>query len=217
MKFISNREGTNMIHCYTRTALVLLTFTAVALAADQPKLDPDKIAEAAGTKTTVTPDGVVRIGWARDDVKITVDGMPLKPFAGLGSWAAFTWCACGGMMMGDTVVFEDEITPAIDAAFAAGLSVTGLHNHFIYEEPKVFFMHIGGDGDAAKLAAGVKTVWDAIKKVRAADPQPQRRFPGPVVQLGSINPDPIAQIIGQKPQVQNDVVKFTIGRSGRMG
>ena len=92
--------------------------------------------------------------------------MPLKPFAGLGSWAAFTTAPHGAMVMGDTVVFQDEVTPAMDAAFAAGLEVTGLHNHFFYDEPKVYFMHIGGSGEPEKLAAGVKAVWDAIKKVR---------------------------------------------------
>ena len=75
----------------------------------------------------------------------------------------------GAMVMGDTVVFQDEVTPAMDAAFAHGLEVTGLHNHFFYDEPKVYFMHIGGRGEPEKLAAGVKAVWDAIKKVRAAE------------------------------------------------
>jgi hypothetical protein len=60
------------------------------------------------------------------------------------------------MAMGDTVVFQDEVTPAIDAAFAHGLEVTGLHNHFFYDEPKVYFMHIGGRGDPETLAVGVK-------------------------------------------------------------
>ena len=82
------------------------------------------------------------------------------------------------MVMGDTVVFEDEVTPAMDAAFAVGLEVTGLHNHFFYDEPKVYFMHIGGTGEPEKLAAGVKAVWDAIKKVRTENPSPQRRFSG---------------------------------------
>src|SRR5262249_59430763 len=110
------------------------------------RLDADKIAAASGAKATTAPDGVVRIGWPRTDVPVKVDGMPLKPFAGLGSWAAFTPAAHGAMVMGDTVVFEDEVTPAMDAAFAHGLEVTGLHNHFLYDEPTVFFMHVGGTG-----------------------------------------------------------------------
>src|SRR6516225_6578713 len=122
-----------------------------AASALEDNLDANAIAAASGAKTTVTPDGVVRIGWARDDVKVHVDNVPLKPFAGLGSWAAFTKAPHGAMAMGDTVVFQDEVTPAIDAAFAHGLEVTGLHNHFFYDEPKVYFMHIGGRGEPEAL------------------------------------------------------------------
>src|SRR5438270_7821105 len=140
---------------------------AVAAGAEG-RLDADKIGAAAGAKATTTKDGVVRVGWARADVAVKVDGMPLKPFAGLGSWAAFTAAPHGAMVMGDTVVFQDEVSPAMDAAFAGGLEVTALHNHFFYDEPKVYFMHVGGTGEPERLAAAVKGVWDAIKKVRSA-------------------------------------------------
>src|SRR4051794_9789408 len=155
---------------------LLLAGLGLALAAGQDgRLDPEAIAAAAATKATTTDDGVVRIAWARTDVPVKVDGMALKPFAGLGSWAAFTRAPHGAMAMGDTVVFEDEVSPAMDAAFANGLEVTGLHNHFLFDEPKVFFMHIGGTGDPEKLASGVKAVWDAIRSVRRENPAPQRR------------------------------------------
>src|SRR5579859_8135610 len=72
-------------------------------------LDAEKIGKAAGTKATTTPDGVVRLGWARTDVAVKVDGMAFKPAAGLGSWAAFTPTKHGAMVMGDTVVFQDEV------------------------------------------------------------------------------------------------------------
>src|SRR5262245_7632168 len=93
-----------------------LTFTLASAPAEH--LDASKIAAASGAKATVTPDGVVRIGWPRNDVKVQVDGVLLHPFAGLGSWAAFTEAPHGAMVMGDTVVFQDEVTSAIDAAFA---------------------------------------------------------------------------------------------------
>ena len=64
----------------------------------------------------------------------------------------------------------------MDAAFAQGLSVTGLHNHFFFDQPKVYFMHIGGMGPTDQLAAGVKAVWDAIKAVRSGRPQPAEGF-----------------------------------------
>ena len=180
------------------------------------KLDADKIGTAAGVKATTAPDGVVRIAWARGDVAVSVDGMPLKPFAGLGSWAAFTPAPHGAMVMGDTVVFQDEVTPAMDAAFADGLEVSGLHNHFFYDEPKVYFMHIGGMGDPEKLAVSVKAVWDAIKKVRAETPKPATRFAGEAPKTGMINAEAIEKALGQKSETQAGVVKVTIGREGMM-
>ncbi len=182
----------------------------------QQRLDAEKIAQAAGTKATTAPDGVVRIGWARTDVSVSVDGMPLKPFAGLGSWAAFKAMEHGAMVMGDTVVFQDEVTPAIDAAFAGGLEVTGLHNHFFFDEPKVYFMHLGGTGDPDKLAAAVKGMWDAIKKVRASLPTPASRFAGDTPRAGKIDASSIEKILGHKSETQQGVVKFTIGREGAM-
>jgi hypothetical protein len=179
------------------------------------ELNADKIGAAAGTKATAK-DGVVRIGWARDDVAVKVDGMPFKPFAGLGSWAAFTPAPHGAMVMGDTVVFQDEVTPAMDAAFAGGLEVTGLHNHFFYDEPKVYFMHIGGMGEPEKLAAGVKGVWDAIKKVRSGHAEPATHFPGGVPKAGTIEAAAIEKVLGQKSDTQAGVVKVTIGREGMM-
>jgi hypothetical protein len=185
-------------------------------AGEERRLDGARLGAAAGTKATTTPDGVVRLGWARTDVKVKVDGMPLHPFAGLGSWAAFTPTKHGAMVMGDTVVFSDEVSPAMDAAFAAGLEVTALHNHFFYDEPKVYFMHIGGSGEPAKLAAGVKAVWDAIKKVRAERPKPATRFAGKAPVKGKVSAARIEKVLGHKSETQGGVVKVTIGRAGAM-
>lgn len=189
-----------------------------AVGAEGPaaKLDAEKIAEASGARTTTTPDGVVRIGWPRTDVAVKVDGMPLKPFAGLGSWAAFHAMPHGAMVMGDTVVFQDEVTPAMDAAFAGGLEVTGLHNHFFFDEPKVYFMHIGGQGKPEKLAAAVKDVWDSIKKVRAEHKEPATRFAGETPKAGPIDPAAVEKVLGHKGESQQGVVKITIGREGMM-
>src|SRR5262245_57013383 len=73
---------------------------ATATSGQTTKLDAEKIGQAAGVKATTAPDGVVRIAWPRTDVAVTVDGMSLKPFAGLGSWAAFTPVPHGAMVMG---------------------------------------------------------------------------------------------------------------------
>jgi hypothetical protein len=198
------------------TSILVAGLAFSAAKAPEERLDAAKIAAASGTKTTVTPDGVVRIGWPRDDVKVHVDGVPLKPFAGLGSWAAFSAAPHVAMAMGDTVVFQDEVTPAIDAAFAHGLEVTGLHNHFFYDDPKVYFMHIGGRGEPEQLAAAVKAVWDAVKKVRVENPEPATTFQEIGPEADSIDPKTVAEIMGHKAQSQDGVVKVTIGREGTM-
>src|SRR5262245_37434653 len=101
------------------------------------QVSADKVAEVIGVKATTTPDGVIRVAWPRKEVALQVDGLPMRPFMGLGTWAALQQGHDGAMLMGDTVLFEDEVNPAMDAAFANGLEVTGLHNHFFYDEPKV--------------------------------------------------------------------------------
>jgi hypothetical protein len=188
----------------------------MAFARQDDKLDPERITSASGTTATVTDDGVVRIAWPRKDVSVRVDGVPLKPFAGLGSWAAFTKAPHGAMVMGDTVVFQDEVTPAMDAAFAHGLEVTGLHNHFFYDEPKVYFMHVGGQGEPEKLAAGIKAVWDAVKKVRAANATPAVAFEEIGPEADEVDQKMVEEVLGHKSQAQDGVVKVTIGREGRM-
>lgn len=204
-------------------ALILTAASAVATAlAPAPvmaaaALDAKAISAASGVEATTTPDGVVRIGWSRTDVKVTVDGMPLPPAAGLGSWAAFAAMPDGGaMVMGDTVVFEDEVDAAMDAAFAHGLNVTAIHNHFFHDAPRVFFMHIGGDGDPAILAGNVKAVWAAIRAVRTAHPQPVSGFGGATPVAGKIDAKTLSTIIGKPVTEIGGVAKITIGREGRM-
>lgn len=203
-------------------ALILIVTWAASPALAQEKghhdrLDAEAIGQAAGIKAMTTEDGVVRIGWVRDDVKVTVDKMPLKPLAGLRSVAAFYSGRHGAMVMDDMVVFQDEATPAMDAAFKHGLEVTALHNHFFFDEPRVYFMHIGGSGDAKYLAAGVKAAWDAIKEARKKNPQLAESFPGKVPDAnGSLSAKKIEDILGHKARTQDGVVKVEIGREGQM-
>jgi hypothetical protein len=197
-------------------ALGVLFTGLVASARPEDRLDAERIASASGAKPTVTPDGVVRIAWPRTDVPVSVDRVPMKPFAGLGSWAAFAKAPHGAMVMGDTIVFQDEVDAAMDAAFAHGLEVTGLHNHFFYDEPKVYFMHVGGRGEPEALASGIKAVWDAIKKVRASDPAPLVGFGETGPEADAVPEAMVEEVIGHKPQVQDGIVKVTIGREGTM-
>ena len=144
-------------------------FSTTLLAAGE-KLDAARIDELTGLKGKMNEkEGVYKVTFPRNDVKVSVAGWEMPPFMGLGTWAAFQGTNDKAMMMGDTVLFEDEVNDALSAALDNGLEVTALHNHFFFDEPKVYFMHIGGHGEPEKLAAAVKGVWDAIKNVRMAE------------------------------------------------
>jgi hypothetical protein len=180
-------------------------------------LDTAAIEQASGLKGQVIADeNVFKIGKPRTDVKIQVDQWSMSPFMGLGSWAAFTPAHGGAMLMGDTVVFEDEVNPAMSAALDAGLEVTALHNHFFFDEPKVYFMHIGGMGDAKALAAGVKKVYDKIAEIRAANPTPARVFPGTIASPSSITAAPLETALGAKGQSNQGMFKIVLGRTASM-
>ncbi len=200
-------------------ALAGLAVMLPCLAMAAAQLDKISIEKAAGTPATVQGD-TVRIGWTRDDVAVRVDGEPFPPAAGLGSWAAFKPTGDGdqALVMGDTVVFQDEVDAAMDAAFAHGLAVTALHNHFFYDEPKVYFMHIGGKGPATELATGVRAVWDAIRQVRSSRAQPSDRFAGPRRgQTGTMDAQKIKDATGLEPaKSPGGVLKISAGREASM-
>ena len=180
-------------------------------------LDTAGIEQASGLKgQVIAEENVFKIGKPRTDVKIRVDQWSMAPFMGLGSWAAFTPAHGGAMMMGDTVVFEDEVNPVMSAAFDAGLEVTALHNHFFFDEPKVYFMHIGGMGDAKTLAAGVKKVYDKIAEIRAANPAPVQSFAGKIDSPSSITAAPLEEALGAKGQSNQGMFKIVIGRTASM-
>lgn len=196
-----------------------ILLSAAAAFAQSPLPDTSTIEQVTGLKGTFSRDeNVFRISRPRADVPVAVDGWPMPPFMGLTSWAAFTLAHDGQtMMMGDTVVFEDEVNPAINAALDSGLEVTALHNHFFFDEPKVYFMHIGGMGDVGTLANGVKKIYDTIAEIRAAQPQPQKGFIGATVGTpNSISSEPLEAILGTKGQAKDGMFKIVIGRPATM-
>lgn len=206
------------LHVPLMLAAVFLVSSSYALpvSAAHAGLDAKAIGAAAGVVASDEADGVVKIGWSRTDVAVIVDGLPLPPAAGLGSWAAFTPMHGSAMVMGDTVVFQDEVDAAMDAAFSHGLEVTALHNHFFYDQPRVFFMHIGGEGDPVLLARGVKAVWEAIKAVRKDHPAPADRFPGGVPATGALDAKGLSATLGSSLTDNHGVLKMTVARAGSM-
>lgn len=204
-------------HCLIAASLALVA--AVAHAADtRATLDTAEIERLTGLKGTYSKEeNVFKVSKPRTDVKIQVDKWLMPPFMGLGSWAAFAPAQDSQVvMMGDTVLFEDEVNPAISAAFEAGLEVTALHNHFFFDEPKVYFMHIGGRGSAAELSTGVKKIYDKVAEIRAAQPVPSSRFPRTIPQENKISPQPLEQILGMKGTSKDGMFKVVIGRPATM-
>jgi len=182
-------------------------------------LDTAKIDNMTGLKgKLVEKEGVYRVTFPRADVKVAVDGWTMPPFMGLGTWVAFTQGShTEAMVMGDTVLFEDEANPAMSAALDNGLSVTALHNHFFFDHPKVYFMHIEGQGTVEELAGAVRKVYDKIKEVRAANPQPKDSFGATVLpEKNSISVDPLNKIFGLTGEANNGMVKFSIGHPATM-
>src|SRR5438445_12583283 len=195
---------------------ILLAIISSAVAAG---LDTAKIDDLTGLKGKFNEkEGVYRVTFPRDDVKVVVDGWKMPPFMGLGTWAAFTKGAhTETMVMGDTVLFEDEVNAAMSAALDNGMNVTALHNHFFFDHPKVYFMHIEGEGPADKLAAAVRKVYDAAKQIRAASPNPKDSFGAArLPEKSSITAAPLNEIFGAQGESKDGMVKFTLGRPETM-
>jgi hypothetical protein len=195
-------------------ALFALCVAFAAPALHSAALDGGRIEQLTGLKGAASGE-VFKVTMPRTDVPVTVDGRALPPFMGLTSWAAFE---SGGdqeaMVMGDFVVFPDEVSVAMKAALGQGLAVTALHNHFFYDEPRVFFMHIEGEGTVDTLGRGVRALLDAVKSVRASAAQPARSFGlPPLPAANAISPAPLEKILGVKLQANSGMAKAVIGRT----
>ncbi len=193
---------------------------ALACDAGAADLDTAAIEKAMGAKGTANEaEGVFKVAFPRTDVGVKVDGNPFPPFMGLTSWAAFQkGTKSEAMVMGDLVLFEDEVNPVMSAALDGGLTVTALHNHFFFDEPKVYFMHIGGEGGTEALANGVRGAFDVVKRVRAARAEPATAFgSGPAVLSGPsrVSAEPIEKAFGVKASVKDGMVKIVLGRTAR--
>jgi uncharacterized protein DUF1259 len=157
--------------------LLAAAFCCALIDNGRAALDTAKIDQLTGLKGKLNDkEGVYKVTFPRDDVKVVVDGWIMPPFMGLGTWAAFTETKNSAMVMGDTVLFEDEVNAAMSVALDNGLSVTALHNHFFFDQPKVFFMHIEGEGSVDKLAGAVKKIYDTTKTIRGPSAKPAESF-----------------------------------------
>jgi len=194
--------------------LVLIPFlllTAGSEPAAHRALDTAAIERLMGLKGALSEkEGVFKVSMPRTDLSVTAAGVKLTPPMGLTSWAAFQMVDGHAMVMGDTVLLEDQVNPVMSVALESGLEVTALHNHFFWEAPRVMFMHIAGTGDEGALASAVARVWAKLREteggkgvVTRADIDPAR---------STLDPKKLDAVFGRLGEYKNGVYKLTIGR-----
>ena len=191
-------------------ALFSLTAAATAMAQDVPA-DYQAVLTALG-KTGDYKDNVLKLNIPRNDLKVMIDGSLTPTPFGFGGWLAMTK-GTGGMdvMMGDLVLTEDEVNPVMSALLENGLEVTALHNHFFFESPRIFYMHVHGHGKAADLAKMAKPAVDLIGH---SSGQHQSTVTGAAggISAGQLDTAKLARIAGHEGEQNGAVYKITVGR-----
>src|SRR5262245_16274372 len=185
--------------------LAVCASMAISTAAGAQTIDWQKVDAALGRTAAVTGDAH-RYGFPRTDLQVTVDGVTIKPALALGGWAAFKPAHDGVMVMGDLVMLETEINPVMSKLLEGGLEVTAVHNHILRGSPATFYMHIGGHGDAVKLATALRAALAASKTPLTAPAPPATQ---PAIDLDTAQLD---QIIGAKGQANGGVYQFGVPR-----
>ncbi len=189
---------------------ILLASAAVAAAQSMPA-DYDAVLKALG-KQGDYKSNVLKVNIPRGDLKVSIDGIATPTAFGFGGWIAMTKGTGGNdVMMGDLVLLEDEVNPVMSALLSNGLEVTALHNHFFFESPRIFYMHVHGHGTAANLARMVKPALDLIGK---GSPQHQSSVTGGAAGVagGTMDTAKIAKLVGHQGEQNGQVYKITIGR-----
>jgi hypothetical protein len=191
-------------------ASAVVTGGAVAYAADAPEMPGDyQNVLIYLSKKGDYKNNVLKINIPRNDLKVTVDGVSTPTPFGFGGWLAMTK-GDGGMdvMMGDLVLLQEEVNPVMSALLDNGLEVTALHNHFFFEEPRIFYMHVHGHGKADALARMAKPGLDLIGHVSKQNLSNRSSDAAP----GTIDTAKLAKIVGHEGEQSGSVYKITIGR-----
>jgi len=162
-------------------------------------------------KTGDYKSNVLKVNIPRNDLHVKVAGYSLPTPFGFGGWFAMSKGDGGEeVVMGDLVLTQDEVNPVMSSLLEHGFEVTALHNHFFWEEPRVFFMHIHGHGKAVELANQIKPAIDLIGHAKPAE---SGSSPKPATEKqGALDTDRIAKIVGHAGEQTGPVYKITLGR-----
>ena len=189
--------------------LTMTSFASLAQAQETP-VAYKAVLDALG-KTGDFKDNVLKVNIPRNDVVVTVANVKTPTPFGFGGWVAMTKGTGMDVMMGDLVLLQDEVNPVMSALLENGLEATALHNHFFWDEPRMFYMHVHGHGTPADLARKLKPALDLIGK---GSTRPTSASVAPAsASAAAIDTAKIAQIVGSQGEQTGAVYKITIGRA----
>jgi hypothetical protein len=158
-------------------------------------------------KAAVAGD-VHRYGLPRGDLKVSLDGVALKPAFALGGWVAFEPMGDASMMMGDLVLTESEINPVMTKLLAEGLEITAVHHHLLRANPATFYMHVAGVGDPVKLGRLLRTAFEETRTPFEVQPATDAASNAP-----DLDTTAIEAAIGFKGKANGGVYQFGVPRS----
>jgi hypothetical protein len=188
--------------------LSLTSFVSLAQAQDVPAAYK-AVLDTLG-KTGDFKDNVLKVNIPRNDVTVTVAGVKTPTPFGFGGWVALTKGTGMDVMMGDLVLTQEEVNPVMSALLDNGLEATALHNHFFWDEPRMFYLHVHGHGSPAELARKLKPALDLIGK--GGRPVAPAATPGAAAPTPAIDTAKVAQIAGHPGETNGAVYKITVGR-----
>jgi uncharacterized protein DUF1259 len=195
--------------------LIAALALATPLAAPSFAAEPDwnAVAQALGKSGAVQSGGVYRVGLPRTDLKVSLDGVALKPGFALGSWLAFEPVGDGTMVMGDLVLLQDEVNPVMKKLEEGGINVTALHNHLLRAEPSPMYMHVMGHGDPVKLAQALHSALALSKTPMEA---PSGASTPAAATAGDLDTAALNKAMGAEGKVNGGILQYGIPRAEKI-
>ena len=190
------------------SAIYIAVFPLVSAAQDVPS-EYQQVMKTVGKQGDYKAN-VLKVNIPRNDLHMQIAGFSVPTPFGFGGWFAMTKGDGGEeVVMGDLVLTQEEVNPVMSALLDHGLEVTALHNHFFWDEPRVFFMHIHGHGKALDLANDLKSAIDLIGQSKPAGSGQTTSAPA---KQSTLDTDKIAKIVGHAGEQNGPVYKITLGR-----
>jgi Domain of Unknown Function (DUF1259) len=198
-----------MKRLFIASTILLLSSSSIAPAQEIPA-EYQQVLAALGKQGDYKAN-VLKVNIPRNDISVTVANVKTPTPFGFGGWVAMTKGTGMDVMMGDLVLTQEEVNPVMSALLDNGLEVTALHNHFFWDEPRMFYMHVHGHGKPADLARKLKPALDLIGKSGPRTPAPPAAAASPA-STSTLDTARLAQIVGTEGEQSGAVYKIAIGR-----